>query len=87
MSKKNPLPEHRASFIESMECLPVPTVPEEPEWTYEIKLDGYRLEAVRSAGETTLFSRRENVLNPQFGFIADALNGLPDGARSSTASP
>ena len=62
-----------------MECLPVPTVPEGPEWTYEIKLDGYRLEAVRSAGETTLFSRRENVLNQKFGFIADALKRLPDG--------
>lgn len=79
MPKKNPLPERRASFIESMECLPVPTVPEGPEWTYEIKLDGYRLEAVRSAGETTLFSRRQNVLNQKFGFIADALHRLPDG--------
>ena len=79
MPKKNPLPERKASFIESMECLPVPIVPEGPEWTYEIKLDGYRLEAVRSAGETTLFSRRQNVLNPNFGFIADALKRLPDG--------
>ena len=76
---KNPLPERKAGFIESMECLPVPTVPEGPEWTYEIKLDGYRLEAVRSAGDTTLFSRRENILNKKFGFIADALNHLPDG--------
>ena len=66
MPKKNSLPERRASFIESMECLLVPTVPEGPEWTYEIKLDGYRLEAVRSAGETILFSRRENVLNQKF---------------------
>ena len=62
-----------------MECLPVPTVPEGPEWTYEIKLDGYRLEAVRSAGETTLFSRRENVRNLEFDFIVDALKRLPDG--------
>jgi DNA ligase D-like protein (predicted ligase) len=79
MLKQTPLPERKASFIESMECLPVPTVPEGPEWTYEIKLDGYRLEAVRSAGETTLFSRRENVLNKKFGFIAEAMNRLPDG--------
>ena len=63
MLKKYSLPERKASFIESMECLPAPTVPEGPEWTYEIKLDGYRLGAVRSAGETTLFSRRENVIN------------------------
>jgi len=31
-----------------MDCLPVSRLPEGPEWTYEIKLDGYRLEAVRS---------------------------------------
>jgi hypothetical protein len=27
-------------FIESMECLPVASLPEDPEWTYEIKLSG-----------------------------------------------
>ena len=36
MPKKNQQPERLATFIESMECLPVPTVPEGPEWTYEI---------------------------------------------------
>jgi ATP-dependent DNA ligase len=41
-----------AGFIESMECLPVTKIPEGPEWTYEIKLDGYRLEVVRAGGET-----------------------------------
>jgi hypothetical protein len=30
-----------ASFIETMECLPVAKIPEGAEWTYEIKL--YRL--------------------------------------------
>jgi hypothetical protein len=39
---------YTAAFIEPMECLPVPRVPEGAEWTYEIKLDGYRLEVVRS---------------------------------------
>jgi ATP-dependent DNA ligase len=32
--------------------------PEGPEWTYEIKLDGYRLEVVRTVNEITLYSRR-----------------------------
>jgi hypothetical protein len=36
-----------------MECLPVTSVPEGPEWTYEIKLDGYRLEAVKTGGKVT----------------------------------
>jgi hypothetical protein len=40
----------RAGFIVTMDCLPVWTVPQAPEWTYEIKLDGYRLEAVKPKG-------------------------------------
>jgi ATP-dependent DNA ligase len=52
---------------------------EGPGWTYEIKLDGYRLEAVKNGGETTLYSRRRNVLNKKFQYIADALKKLPEG--------
>ena len=67
-----------ADFIETMDCLPVVKVPEGPEWTYELKLDGYRLEVVRKAGETTLYSRRRNVLNQKFPYIALALGSLPE---------
>jgi ATP-dependent DNA ligase len=70
---------HHAGFIESMECLPVSKVPDGPDWTYEIKRDGYRLEVVRDSGETTLYSRRQNVLNKKFHYIAEALKGLPNG--------
>ncbi len=79
MARKPPSSARSASFIEAMECLPVPQVPEGPEWTYELKLDGYRLEAVRTGGETTLYSRRQNVLNEKFPYIASALRKLPDG--------
>ena len=71
-------PSPTAAFIEPMECLPVPRVPEGPEWSYEIKLDGYRLEAVHSGGKTTLYSRRQNVLNSKFPYIAKSLDGLPN---------
>jgi ATP-dependent DNA ligase len=67
-----------ASFIETMDCLPVSTVPQGPEWTYELKLDGYRLEAVKSRGKVTLYSRRHNILNRKFGYIAEALENFPD---------
>src|SRR5580692_8250624 len=67
-----------ARFIETMDCLPVSRLPEGSAWTYEIKLDGYRLEVVRSAGRTTLYSRRQNVLNQKFPYIATALEDLPD---------
>jgi bifunctional non-homologous end joining protein LigD len=62
-----------------MDCLPVPKLPAGPHWTYEIKLDGYRLEVVRSGGKTTLYSRRQNVLTQRFPYIAAALEGLPAG--------
>jgi ATP-dependent DNA ligase len=65
-------------FIETTDCLPVSELPEGPGWTYEIKLDGYRLEVVRSADRTTLYSRQQNVYNQRFPFIAAALNDLPD---------
>jgi hypothetical protein len=65
------------SFIETMDCLPVSKLPEGPKWTYEIKLDGYRLEVVRRGRETTLYSRRQNVVNKKFQQIASALKNLP----------
>ncbi|HTF62069.1 MAG TPA: RNA ligase family protein [Edaphobacter sp.] len=77
MTRKSVSPLQTATFIESMECLPVTKIPEGPEWTYELKLDGYRLEVVRTGGETTLYSRRRNVLNRKFHYIAKALDYLP----------
>jgi DNA ligase D-like protein (predicted ligase) len=64
-------------FIESMECLGVKRLPEAPEWSYEIKLDGFRLEVVKTKSATTLFSRRGNILNAKFPYIATALAKLP----------
>jgi DNA ligase D-like protein (predicted ligase) len=72
-------PRRQIGFIETMDCLPVTKVPEGPEWTYELKLDGYRLEVIRANGRTDLYSRRENLLNKKFPYIASALNLLPDG--------
>jgi hypothetical protein len=69
----------RVGFIETMDCLPVSKLPEGREWTYELKLDGYRLEAVRGEKEVTLYSRRRKVLNGRFGYIAKALEHLPAG--------
>jgi bifunctional non-homologous end joining protein LigD len=78
MPSKRALPKQAASFIETMDCLPVSKLPDGPEWTYEIKLDGYRLEVVRNGRKTTLYSRRENVLNQRFPYIATALQDLPN---------
>ena len=37
----------------------VRTLPEGPEWEYELKLDGYRLEAIKDADKVRLYSRRK----------------------------
>ena len=65
------------AFIETMDCLGVKALPEGPEWSYEIKLDGYRVEAIRSGKDTALYSRRRNLLNEKFPYIAAALAKLP----------
>jgi len=36
----------------------VRTLPEGPEWEYELKLDGYRLEAIKEGEKVRLYSRR-----------------------------
>jgi bifunctional non-homologous end joining protein LigD len=67
------------AFIDTMDCLGVKTLPEGPQWSYEIKLDGYRVEALRSAKAIALYSRRRNVLTEKFPYIAAALAHLPAG--------
>jgi ATP-dependent DNA ligase len=67
-----------ARFIEPMECLPVEKIPEGDLWTYELKLDGYRIEAVKSGGKVTLYSRRGTDLSHRFEYVVSALDSLPD---------
>jgi DNA ligase D-like protein (predicted ligase) len=68
------------AFVESMECLGVSKIPEGPAWSYEIKLDGYRLEAVKNAGVMRLYSRRRNDLTDKYPYIAQAFEDLPGGS-------
>ena len=68
------------SFIEPMECLPVPKIPEGPLWVYEIKLDGYRAVGVNpKQGKPALFSRSGKSFDETFPDVSKALATLPPG--------
>jgi|ERR1700730_14014675 len=73
------------SFIEPMECLQVPKIPDGPLWVYEVKLDGYRAVGVNpKQGMAALFSRRGKSFDRKFPAVSNALATLP-AERSSTA--
>jgi ATP dependent DNA ligase domain len=76
--KLTSLPQKSAAFIEPMECLAVAKLPDGAQWLYEIKLDGYRAEAMRSDSGVILFSRSRKSFNKQFSLIVEALAGLPE---------
>jgi bifunctional non-homologous end joining protein LigD len=63
-----------------MECALVPKLPEGPNWTYEVKLDGYRAIGVKSSRETILHSRNHKNFNKRFPQITQAFGDLPDDA-------
>ena len=61
-----------------MECLAVPKLPAGDQWIWEIKLDGYRAEALKSGGQLFLLSRRQKSFSKQFPLVHEALADLPD---------
>jgi len=60
-----------------MECALVPKLPEGPDWTYEVKLDGYRAIGVKTSHEAILYSRNGKNFNKRFPEIAEVLVNLP----------
>ena len=58
------------NFVPPMLAKLVRALPEGPEWEYEVKLDGYRLEAVKTDDKARLYSRRGNDVTKKFARIA-----------------
>ena len=62
------------AFIPPMLAKLVKALPEGPQWEYELKLDGYRLEAVKDGERVQLYSRRGNDFTKKFAKIATAVS-------------
>ncbi len=72
------LPKVRPDFLEPMLALPIAQLPDDRvQWSYEVKLDGYRCLALRDTQGAKLFSRNKNLLNARFPKIARAVMALP----------
>jgi len=54
------------------------TLPEGPNWAYELKLDGYRALAIKSNGKLHLRSRNDKSFNDRYPAIVKALAAMPD---------
>ena len=53
-------------------------LPEGPQWLYELKLDGFRSIAFKSAGKVYLRSRNDNDFSTRYREITRAMAALPD---------
>jgi len=61
-----------------MLLLPSETLPEGPNWTYELKLDGYRALGIKTGGTVQLRSRNNKNFSERYPAITKALAQLPD---------
>jgi ATP-dependent DNA ligase len=67
-------------FTPPMECLPVGRIPEGDAWVYELKLDGYRAQAIREGAGVRLLSRRGKDLTKKYPLLTcDLLNAIKVG--------
>src|SRR5215510_6590984 len=68
----------QARFIPPMLLLQKESLPEGPQWLYEIKLDGYRAIAFKTGGKIYLRSRNDSDFTARYSNICKALVSMPD---------
>src|SRR5437016_1969675 len=67
-------------FVTPMLATLVKTLPEGPQWEYELKLDGYRLQAIKHGDKVRLYSRRGSDFTKKFAPIATAVSKIRQSA-------
>jgi ATP-dependent DNA ligase len=72
------MPKTKATFIEPMLLLRTDNLPQGADWSYEIKLDGYRALAIKTGCKVQLRSRNDNDFTERYSSIAAALRTVPD---------
>jgi ATP-dependent DNA ligase len=68
----------KARFLPPMLCLAASSLPQGNQWQYELKLDGYRALAIKTAGQLRLRSRNNKGFGTRYPTIAEALRSLPE---------
>lgn len=63
-------------YCEPMLAKLVSKLPEGAQWQYEVKWDGYRIQAVKDGHNVCLFSRRGNDFTKRFAVVAKAVTGI-----------
>ncbi len=71
-------PRAKARFVQPMRLQRADVLPSGPDWIYELKLDGFRAEAIKSRGTVRLRSRNDRDFNARFPSVAEALAAMPD---------
>src|SRR6266849_1868437 len=72
-----PSRKRKAAFVEPMQLQRTESLPEGPQWLYELKFDGYRAIAIKS-GKVALRSRNDNDFSIRYPGLVEALASLPD---------
>lgn len=71
-------PKAAGGFVPPMLCRLVEAPPQGEGWLHEIKLDGYRIEAIVAGGTARLLTRNGHDWTARFPETAAALSALPD---------
>jgi DNA ligase D-like protein (predicted ligase) len=68
----------KARFVDPMLLLRTETLPDDARWEYQLKLDGYRAIAFKSAGKLHLRSRNDKDFGLRYPSVVGGLANLPD---------